>query len=193
MIDYSSHVAPLESVGLEPSQIALVLSSVTNANIPVAELENLLSEESLARRNPITGAWEGVLVDKMLEGDAIGDGLEELFSHLNKPRSVSIETSQRPWAEKSYSLVRALVDSGELSEVQVLKIYELAGGRIFGDVSEQDVLDAKSANDAEEADSSRKGEIIAFFASLQDEKVNPAIADGVTTVEQLKASIKAEL
>lgn len=193
MIDYIKHVAPLESSGLEPSKIALVLSSVTNVNISVAELENLLSEESLARRNPITGSWEGVLVDRMAEGGALSEGLEELFSHLNKPRSVVIETSSVSWSAKAYSLLRLLVESGDVSEVQVLKVYELAGGRLFGDITEQEVLALKSENDAKVADVPRRSGIIAFFADLQNEKINPAIADGLTTVEQLKASIKAEL
>ena len=190
MIDYIKHVAPLESSGLEPNRIALLLSSVTNANISV---ENLLSDESLARRNPVTGSWEGVLVDRMAEGGALGEGLEELFSHLNKPRSVVIETSSVAWSAKAYSLLRSLVESGDVSEVQVLKVYELAGGRLFGDITEQEVLALKSENDAKVADVPRRSDIIAFFADLQNEKVNPAIADGVTTVEQLKASIKAEL
>ncbi len=193
MIDYIKHVAPLESSGLEPSRIALVLSSVTNANISVADLENLLSDESLARRNPVTGSWEGVLVDRMAEGGALGEGLEELFSHLNKPRSVVIETSSVDWSAKAYSLLRSLVESGDVSEVQVLKVYELAGGRLFGDITEQEVLALKSENDAKVADVPRRSDIIAFFADLQNEKINPAIADGLTTLEQLKASIKAEL
>lgn len=193
MIDYIKHVAPLESSGLEPSRIALVLSSVTNANISVADLENLLSDESLARRNPVTGSWEGVLVDRMAEGGALGEGLEELFSHLNKPRSVVIETSSVAWSAKAYSLLRSLVESGDVSEVQVLKVYELAGGRLFGDITEQEVLALKSENDAKVADVPRRSDIIAFFADLQNEKINPAIADGLTTLEQLKASIKAEL
>jgi hypothetical protein len=193
MIDYIKHVAPLESSGLEPSRIALVLSSVTNANISVADLENLLSDESLARRNPVTGSWEGALVDRMAEGGALGEGLEELFSHLNKPRSVVIETSSVAWSAKAYSLLRSLVESGDVSEVQVLKVYELAGGRLFGDITEQEVLALKSENDAKVADVPRRSDIVSFFANLQNEKINPAIADGLTTLEQLKASIKAEL
>lgn len=193
MIDYNVYVAPFEAEGLEPSQIAELLSAATNGQIDVGELENLLSEEALARRNPITGSWEGSLVDKMQEGNEIGEGLEELFSHLNKPRSVTIATNERVWGEKCYAIVRSLVASSNISEEQADRVYALAGGRVFGDVSEQDVLDSKAAFESQQSEDIRIKDILSFVESLQASTINPAIDDGQTTVDQLKEAIKAEL
>ncbi len=77
-------------------------SPVTSSYIPCSDLENLLGWADLAKRNAVTGAWEGVLIDFMNEPyidlglEALAEGLRELFSHLNKPRSTGVDSNEQP-------------------------------------------------------------------------------------------------
>lgn len=204
MIDYNIDVLPLEQGGMDDAAIASFLSAKTMFDMPASELENLLGRESLAKRNAITGAWEGVLIDTMNEGGEIGEGLEELFSHLNKPRSVSIETSQSPWAEKASLLISGLFVSSKLSESQISKIYFIAGGKQFPNGVTQDdiaaarkkVQDEEAALAAEqavyEANMQRTQAIEALAAEIYNNYINPAIS-GTSTADELRASIKQGL
>ena len=62
-MDYLFDVKPLEDRGLPNPEIAGILSSFTNADIQLSEVENFLDFEGLAARNAITGNWEGVLLN----------------------------------------------------------------------------------------------------------------------------------
>ena len=204
MIDYNSDVLPLEQGGMDDAAIASFLSAKTMFDMPASELENLLGRESLAKRNAITGAWEGVLIDTMNEGGEIGEGLEELFSHLNKPRSVSIETSKSPWAEKASLLISGLFVSSKLSESQISGIYFIAGGKQFPNgVTQEDIAaarkklqDEESALAAEravyEANMQRTQAIEALASEIYNNYINPAIS-GTSTADELRASIKQGL
>ena len=182
-----------DEAGWDDASIASYLSSVTNKSISVAELENLLSEEGLARRNPVTGAWEGVLIDVMSDGNDLGDGLEELFSHLNKPRSVSIDTNSSPWAEKAASLVGGLLDIEAITEGQASKIYALAGGKVNSiRVTEEDVAASRKLYQDEIDDQPRKDALELLGSMLINEYIRPA-QSGQATVEEVIESIKQGL
>ena len=177
--------------GLDDATISAYLSSVTSKDISVADLENFLSEEKLARRNPVTGAWQGELIDVMNEGGDLGEGLEELFSHLNKPRSVSIETSTIAWASKANLLVSGLYVAAKISEQQAQKVYELAGGKITPQgVSVEEVAAFRASYEAENADIPRQQALEALALKIVNDFINPA-KSGTQTVDEVIAAIKA--
>jgi len=138
MIPYKE-IAPLLATGKTPAQIAALLAPRTNRPIPIADLENFLDFNSVARRNAITSQWEGPLVDAMnndgLPAELRG-GISSLLTHFNKPRSVQVDTTQEPWASAAASLIGALVAIGLLSESQSGDVLALAGGYKYPGVNE---------------------------------------------------------
>lgn len=192
LLQYPALPEMLES-GLDDTTISSHLSSVTKRDLSVAELENFLSEEKLARRNPVTGSWEGDLINAMEEGGDLGEALEELFSHLNKPRSVVIETSRMPWASKAGLIVAGLIVAGKISEKQAAMVYDLAGGKVYPEgLSVDSVASLRSQYEYEKADAPRQQALDALAARVMSQYINPAKGSNQTLDEVVEA-IKAGL
>lgn len=111
-------------------------SPLTVSYVPCGDLENLLGWASLAKRNAITGAWEGSLIDFMNSNavPALSDGLGELFSHLNKPRSVGCDTDSQPWGSKMADLLAGLELVGQITAAFTADVVALAGGYAHPDL-----------------------------------------------------------
>lgn len=115
--------------------------ALTNSPIPCGDLENLLSWAGLAKRDAISGSWEGSLIDFM-QGNTVpslSKGLSELFSHLNKPRSVSIDSHVQPWAGKMDELLNGLLSVGQITQSVVDDVVALGGGYSYEGITEADV------------------------------------------------------
>jgi hypothetical protein len=138
MIQYSD-IADLLSEGKTPAQIAALLAVRTNKPIQIADLENYVAFQGIAWRNPITSDWEGPLIVAM-QNDAfpadLRGGIGALLGHVNKPRSVIIDTTQEPWASQASALLPGLLATGILSETQVGEVLALAGGYQYPGVDE---------------------------------------------------------
>lgn len=186
--------------GKTDAQIRDELAALTKLPIQIAELENFLDFEALARRNAITGAWQGPLVDVINAGGALGEGLEELFSHINKPRSVEVATDQVEWAVKAETLLSGLQLSGIITAEQHAGFHALGGGYLYENIVVQDVADAFAAMDEEDsqevamaAEVVRQDSILTLAAEIANSYINPAVSDGVSTEAQVRAAIKAGL
>ncbi len=157
MIDYITQVKPLEDLEMSDAEIAALLAASTASDIPVGELENYLTFQALATRNPITGAWEGPLIDE-ITGNVygLGPGLSALFSHVNKPRSTVIDTTVSPWASDAAALTAGLVAAGLLTAQQQSDFYDLGGGLPNAGLTEADVT--QSRVDWEAAEAARQAE-----------------------------------
>jgi hypothetical protein len=115
--------------------------ALTNYPIPCGDLENLLDWAGLAKRDAISGSWEGSLIDFM-QGNTVlslSKGLSELFSHLNKPRSVSIDSHVQPWADKMDELLNGLLSVGQITQSVVDDVVALGGGYSYEGITEADV------------------------------------------------------
>ena len=133
---------------------AALLSSLTGNPIDLQALENLLGDEGLAWRDEITGNWAGPVPAVVATGGDLGAGVAELLRHLNKIRSVHIESDKPEWALKCSSLLAGLVLAGVITQEQSDKVIALGGGLRHGVVSEQDIVDAvaeEAARVAQEA------------------------------------------
>ena len=193
-LNYSRDIEPLEAQGLTDVEIAALLAASTLSDIPVGELENYLTFQGLAVRNPLTGAWEGPLPDEITNNVyGLGDGLASLFSHINKPRSVVIDTTVSPWATDAAALTAGLVAAGLLTPQQRDDFYDLGGGRPNASVVEADVVAARQVYQDEQAEVARQDSIRALQAEIENTWINPAVSDGSTTAEALRATIKAGL
>ena len=123
---------------------------LTVSYIPCRDLENLLGFAGIAKRNAVTAAWEGSLIDFM-QGNtvpALSEGLSELFSHLNKPRSTGVDTFEQPWASKMADLLGGLEMVGVIDAQFTGDVVALAGGYVHAGL---DVLAVQALRDAEAA------------------------------------------
>ena len=116
-------------------------SPLTVSYIPSGDLENLLDWAGKAKRNPITGAFEGSLIDFMNSNavPALSDGLAELFSHLNKPRSIGCDTNEQPWGSKMADLLSGLEAAGQINAQLTADVVALGGGHAYPNLTEADV------------------------------------------------------
>lgn len=148
-INYTRDVEPLENEGKTDAEIASLLNASTVKDIPIADLENFFTFEGLANRNAVTGAWEGPLIDELNNNVyGLGPGLKKLFEHINKSRSVIIDTTVSPWAEDAWLLTGGLLLAGLVTQAQYDGFYALGKGRKFGDVVEADVAQARADHQA---------------------------------------------
>lgn len=183
----------IKSLGDVPaSEKALVLSSLTVRPIQLQELENLLDVEQLAWRDEITSQWTGSLIVAMDEGSEVSEGLAELFRHLNKIRSVHIETDKPEWAVKCSQLLDGLVYVGLITVEQKGKVLDLGGGRKHGDVTVQDVETWEAVVASEDARQQLLEDINGLVAEIMNDYVRPAEANN-TPVEELRNLIKQGL
>lgn len=145
-------IRPYIGSGMTFGEILVELEGLTLVDINIADLENYLDFEGLAKRNPVTGAWEGTLVDIMQSSSPLAGGLGELFSHINKPRSVVVATTEKTWAMKADALLDGLQSGGVISVEQVEGFYSMGGGKKYPGVTLQDISDAIASENAEQAE-----------------------------------------
>ena len=128
---------------------------LTVSYIPCRDLENLLDWSGIAKRNAITSAWEGSLIDFMVSNavPALSEGLGELFSHLNKPHSTGVDTDIQPWASKMADLLAGLEMAGVVNAQLVSDVVALAGGYAYAGLDEASVQAVRDQHAAEQAES----------------------------------------
>ena len=176
MLPYSE----IENISNE--EAVAYFGTLTRNAIPCGDLENLLDWSGLAKRHPVTSAWEGDLIDFMVSDavPALCEGLKELFSHLNKSRSITVDTTTQPWAGKLNALCEGLVAAGQMNQSVCDDVMTLAGGLAYEglDVAAvQAVRDQHAADLAETAEfEARSAALIAWrtkWDSLMNIHVNP--------------------
>lgn len=142
-MDYKTDILPYIELGDE-EYVASVISCITSKVVPMAELENFMSDEGLAERNPINGKWEGILPNIALSEDhPLKEGIIKLFSHINKPRSIQIDTIGLPWCLYASNLLNGLVQMGIITEDHRSGFYQLGGGLKYGTVTVEQILQLK--------------------------------------------------
>jgi hypothetical protein len=148
MIPYNA-ISDLLADGKTPAQIAALLAVQTNRPILVADLENYVFQNGIARRNGKTGEWQGPLIDAMGNENfpaELRDGIEELMSFINLRNSVSIDTTKEPRASQNAGLLPGLVAIGVITQSQAGDVLALAGGYKYPGINEAAV---QAAIDAE--------------------------------------------
>jgi len=141
---------------------------LTNGPIQSGDLENLLDWKNLANRDAVTGAWQGSLIDVLQNSPvpAIRDGLGELFSHLNKPHSKTIDTTVQPWASKMSDLIAGLEAVGAITVLTGDHVKDLGGGYAYPDLD----VDAVQLIRSEEA-----RRVLDHWAAEADEAAREAV------------------
>jgi hypothetical protein len=138
MIPYKE-ISELLAIGKTPAQIAALLAVRTVKPILVADLENYVFQNGIARRNGKTGEWQGPLIDAMGNENfpaELRDGIEELMSFISLRNSVSIDTTKEPRASQNAGLLPGLVAIGVITQSQAGDVLALAGGWKYPGINE---------------------------------------------------------
>ncbi len=133
---------------------------LTVSYIPCGDLENLLDWSGVAKRNAITGAWEGSLIDFMVSNavPALSEGLGELFGHLNKPRSTGVDSNEQPWAGSMADLLGGLEAVGLIDASFTADVVELAGGYAYPDLDVAAVQLIRDEHEAQAAEAAARAD-----------------------------------
>lgn len=184
-------IAPLESAGLSDEQIAAVLSSVTVRPVDFQLFNNYMYEQGLASKHPITGQWQGPLPElSETDGHPLQDGVGKLYSHLNKPQSVQIDTSiqdvkeliatgrlqngafdRQPWCLMAAELLAGLIQAEVITEQHRKGFYALGGGLRHGVVTASQVAELRTQHQF----SSRVTNAMALFSERMQHGDDPAV------------------
>ena len=171
-------------------------SPITVSYVPCGDLENLLGWADLAKRNAVSGAWEGSLIDFMNSEavPALSDGLRELFSHLNKPRSVGCDTDSQPWASKMADLLGGLEAVGQITASFTADVVALAGGYAYADLdvdAVQLIRDEEAQRVADLAGMNAATELLTRYDELYNIHIAPLHVDYSTTDADWAAALQA--
>ena len=66
-------------------------------------------------------------------------------------------------------------------------------GKPYAGTVEADIVASRNQHAADQAEQQRQSEILALQAEIENDYINPAVSDGVSTADQVRASIKAGL
>ena len=165
-------------------EAAAYFGPMTLNPIPCGDLENLLNWGGYASRNSVTGSWVGPLIDFMVDAptgaETLAEGLSELFTHLNQPRSLTVDTTEQPWASKMVDLLSGLVVAGIDDENLSDAVIALGGGQPNIGSDYQAIRDAEVG----------RQNIIMWDAKV-NEYIMPVISDGTSTDADIEAAIEA--
>ena len=73
------------------------------------------------------------------------------------------------------------------------ELIAIGGGKPYAGTVEEDITVSRNQHVAEQAEQQRQSDIIALQAEIENDYINPAVSDGVSTADQVRAAIKAGL
>jgi len=148
-IDYPSEIKPLEDQGISDENIAVHLNSKTLFSMSPEECKYILQDNAAVLLDPVkVDQRSGSLIDYYQSLEA-GDAKSLIAFYLGRIYA------DQPVATDQYprSIQFASVEASLPADLQAVsaKLVESAGGRPYSGVTEQDVIDAKSAWEQAEA------------------------------------------
>ena len=191
MIDYLLDIKPLEDQGLDDATIANHLSSRTLNPIPCEDTKVLLEGSGAIVEDPVTQQRSGTLIDHYASLP-VGEEKSLLSWFISHVMGRGIQVTSHDYPR---SIQLAIVVAGLPSSLESLasEIISLGGGQPDAGTVAADVVAARDAYNAEQAEAARQASIEQLRAEIENDYINPAIADGSSTEAQVRAAIKAGL
>lgn len=214
-MDYLNDIKPFEDLGKTDEWIAELLDGLTAIDITAEMLYIFSREEDLWINSPdgITGAlqtaWEDpnndtpLLTKKVLAEvySIIFDSAADLLFTTVVLKPNGNPKGNQP-ARNLFLTLGRLLTNGDITQQQIDGLYDLVGGRIHAGVVEADVTASRVAYDAQvaqdaadaaaaQAEQDRQQSIQSFWATLENDIINPSISDGTSTVDDIKPLIEA--
>jgi len=190
-IDYLRDVKEMEDAGSTDLEIAQHLANKTESPIPCGAAKVVLEESGLVVEDPITLQRSGTLVDRYnaMTDPELKALLGWFMSHVFG-RGEQISSASYP---RAVQLAAVLADLPPALQTVGQQLLALGGGQPFTGTVEADVVAARQVYQDEQAEVARQDSIRALQAEIENTWINPAVSDGSTTAESLRATIKAGL
>ena len=204
MADYISDIQPLEGDGVTDADIQATLQArgVTHSPINRANLMHILNLRGMLQKivgNNSDEKWTGTVLamqDMIISGGNAEQiaGIRLWLSHITNPTNQLWDTTQTEFAAPFWQLYQAFKDVPNTpSEVDFQALAVLGGGWKFADLTEAKIAEIRTAYQTKQTEETRVGDIETLVASLINTHVEPAKSDGISTVEDVKAAIKAAI
>ena len=191
MIDYLSQVKPLEDQGLTDPEIAYSIANQTLRAMPCYDSKLVLEETGLVREDPVTGQRTGSLIDHyQAMADAQLKSLTGWYISHVFGRGENINSHEYP---RSSQVAMVMADLPAEMQPACDELIALGGGKPYAGTVEADIVASRNQNAADQAEQQRQSDIIALQAEIENDYINPAVSDGVSTADQVRAAIKAGL
>jgi len=191
MIDYLSQVKPLEDQGLTDAEIAYSIANQTLKAMPCYNSKLVLEESGLVREDCVTGQRTGSLIDHyQAMADAQLKSLTGWYISHVFGRGENINSHEYP---RSSQVAMVMADLPAEMQPACDELIALGGGKPYAGTVEADIVASRNQHAADQAEQQRQNEIIALQAEIENDYINPAVSDGVSTADQVRAAIKAGL
>jgi hypothetical protein len=190
-IDYLRDVKPFEDEGMTDADIAFHLSSRTSKPIECSDAKIALEESGLVYENPVTLERSGTLIDRYnaMTNQQLKALLGWFISHVfGRGSQISSDTSPR-----AVQLASVIADLPASMQPVAQKLLQLGGGQLDAGTVEADVVAARAVYDADVFEQTRQDTIRTLAEEIENDYINPAVSDGVSTEAQVRAEIKAGL
>jgi hypothetical protein len=190
-IDYLRQVEPLEAQGLTDAEIAYSIANQTLRPMPCYDSKLVLEEQQLVREDPVSGQREGSLIDHyQAMTDPVLKSLTGWYISHVFGRGENVNSHEYP---RSSQVAMVMSDLPAEMQPACNQLISLGGGKPYAGTVEADIVASRNQHAADLANQQRQSEIIALQAEIENTWINPAISDGVSTADQVRASIKAGL
>ena len=190
-IDYLRQVKPLEDQGLTDSEIAYNIANQTLRPMPCYDSKLVLEEQQLVREDPVSGQREGSLISHyQAMTDPVLKSLTGWYISHVFGRGENVNSHEYP---RSSQVAMVMADLPAEMQPACDQLIALGGGKPYAGTVEADIVASRNQHAADLAEQQRQSEIIALQAEIENTWINPAISDGVSTPDQVRASIKEGL
>ena len=191
MIDYLSQVKPLEDQALTDAEIAYSIANQTLRAMPCYDSKLVLEEAGLVREDPVTGQRTGSLIDHyQAMADAQLKSLTGWYISHVFGRGENINSHEYP---RSSQVAMVMADLPAEMQPACDELIALGGGKPYAGTVEADIVASRNQHAADQSEQQRKSDIFALQAEIENDYINPAVSDGVSTADQVRAAIKAGL
>ena len=190
-IDYLRQIKTLEDQGLTDAEIAYSIANETLRPMPCYDSKLVLEEQQLVREDPVSGQREGSLISHyQAMTDPVLKSLTGWYISHVFGRGENVNSHEYP---RSSQVAMVMADLPAEMQPACDQLIALGGGKPYAGTVEADIVASRNQHAADLAEQQRQGEIIALQAEIENTWINPAISDGVSTADQVRASIKAGL
>ena len=190
-IDYPSQIKPLEAQGLTDAEIAYSIANETLRPMPCYDSKLVLEEQQLVREDPVSGQREGSLISHyQAMTDPVLKSLTGWYISHVFGRGENVNSHEYP---RSSQVAMVMADLPAEMQPACDQLIALGGGKPYAGTVEADIVASRNHYAADQAEQQRQSEIMALQAEIENTWINPAISDGVSTADQVRASIKAGL
>ncbi len=195
MIDYLTDIKPLQDKGVSNTDIAAHLSNRTAQPMSATETVYTLQDSGAVINSPVLISQRSGTLIEYYSGLPNGQEKDLLAFFVSTVFSGSdVATNEYPRSTQfALSELNMPQDLQLVAETLVVQ----SGGRPDQGTSEADVVSIQQqweqAEAARIAEEQRQQSILALQAEIENDYINPAVSDGVSTADQVRAAIKAGL